>query len=271
MTRWKAALEVIFIYSLTLILIVLVSRPPVGAWERAHMLPPFVEYAVMFTCPLAWLKVTRRSPAAYGLRLRPLAYHVDIAGSALVPVALSCVAFAWVDYRSWQGALLLAALQSVVLGVVARQLSTKPSGDSLASSTLLLGLTGLTMSLTSRGSNAIATLLFYLIFLVLGEEFLFRGFIQSRLNEAWGRPFRLAGTLWEWGWVVTAALFGAMHALNLASLVSGRWDVAPWWGFWTFFSGLVYGLLREKSGSILAPALVHGVPQAVVYTLLAFR
>ena len=42
------------------------------------------------------------------------------------------------------------------------------------------------------------------------------------------------------------------------------------WGFWTIFSGLVMGFVREKSGSVFAPALLHGIPQAIATVAMLF-
>ncbi len=52
---------------------------------------------------------------------------------------------------------------------------------------------------------------FYLLFLGPGEEILYRGYMQSRLNGVFGRPFRLLGANWGWGLVITTALFGLMR------------------------------------------------------------
>jgi hypothetical protein len=40
---------------------------------------------------------------------------------------------------------------------------------------------------------------------------MFRGYIQSRLNTAFGRPFRLWGVPWGWGLVITAREWTAFH------------------------------------------------------------
>jgi membrane protease YdiL (CAAX protease family) len=44
----------------------------------------------------------------------------------------------------------------------------------------------------------------------------------------------------------------------------------PQWGWvlWTFFGGFVFSYLRQKTNGILAPAVVHGLPQALVYLFL---
>ncbi|MDH7561736.1 MAG: CPBP family intramembrane metalloprotease, partial [bacterium] len=96
----------------------------------------------------------------------------------------------------------------------------------------------------------------------------FRGYIQSRLNAAFGKPFRFFGVTWGWGLVITAALFGLMHVANIGSFIDHQWEAEWWWGFWTFFSGLVFGFVREKSGNIIAPAILHGLPQALAYAAL---
>jgi len=116
--------------------------------------------------------------------------------------------------------------------------------------------------------NSISAFVFYLFFLGFGEELLFRGYIQSRLNAAWGRPFQFFGVNWGWGIVIMALLFGLMHFLNIGSLVLGNWQLEPWWGFWTFFGGLVLGLVREKTGSIAASTILHGLPDAMYHAFL---
>jgi membrane protease YdiL (CAAX protease family) len=117
-------------------------------------------------------------------------------------------------------------------------------------------------------AKAVIEFVFYIFFFRLGEELLFRGYIQSRLNAAWGKPFQFFGVRWGWGVVIASVLFGLMHVLNVGSLVSGAWQPEWWWGFWTFFGGLVLGFVREKTGSIVAPTILHGLPQAIAYAIL---
>jgi membrane protease YdiL (CAAX protease family) len=71
-----------------------------------------------------------------------------------------------------------------------------------------------------------------------------------------------------WGLLVTALLFGVFRVLNLPELYAGRLD--PAWGAGVAAGawGLFFGYLREWSGSIVAPALVHGVPQGIATAVL---
>ena len=58
-------------------------------------------------------------------------------------------------------------------------------------------------------------------------------------------------------------MFGLMHAFSAFSPFIGRTDVTPWWAVWTVFGGIMFGYIREKAGSILPSALLHGLPQAI--------
>jgi membrane protease YdiL (CAAX protease family) len=152
------------------------------------------------------------------------------------------------------------------LGWLLKRKPTQKENGTLVGAMLLIACTSISQKATL--GNAISAFAFYILFLGLGEELLFRGYIQSRLNAAWGRPFQFYGVNWGWGVIMTSVLFGLMHVLNIASLVSGDWQLAWWWGFWTFFGGLLSGFVREKTGSIVAPTILHGLPQAITYAFL---
>jgi membrane protease YdiL (CAAX protease family) len=49
-----------------------------------------------------------------------------------------------------------------------------------------------------------------------------------------------------------------------------KFDLYIWWGVWTVFGGLIFGYVREKAGSILPPALLHGLPQAIASLFWGF-
>jgi membrane protease YdiL (CAAX protease family) len=110
---------------------------------------------------------------------------------------------------------------------------------------------------------------FFLLFVGLGEELLFRGYTQSRLNEAFGRPYRFFGIEWGWGAVFASVLFGLMHLFSGSfNPFLGQAQLAPRWALWTFFAGLTDALIREKTGSIIASSVLHGLPRALAYAVL---
>ena len=96
-----------------------------------------------------------------------------------------------------------------------------------------------------------------LVVIGLSEEFFFRGYLQTQLNAAYGRPYRFLGTPFGRGLIYAALLFGLCH------IVTGdlaRMRVA--------FFGLFAGWLRERTGTIAVPAAYHGVAN-LLYDFMA--
>lgn len=99
--------------------------------------------------------------------------------------------------------------------------------------------------------------IFYLLLFGPGEEILFRGVVRSRLNLAFGRPFEFLDARCGWGAVITGFLFALMHPLNLPALYEGQRHP----------SGA--SVLRERTGGVLAPAMLHALPQAIAFAIRA--
>ena len=92
-----------------------------------------------------------------------------------------------------------------------------------------------------------------------GEEIFHRGFIQSRIDQAFGKPCHLLGLDFGLGLFMSSVLFGFLHALNSVDYFQGQYNFAWWYGVQSCFTGLFYGCLREKTGSVLAGAVTHGL------------
>lgn len=95
-----------------------------------------------------------------------------------------------------------------------------------------------------------------LFVVALPEEFFYRGFIQTRLRDAWpqGRIFfgaRLGPAFW-----VTALLFALGHLA-----------IFQVWRLAVFFPALVFGWMRERSGSVVGAALFHASANLLVQVL----
>ncbi len=233
--------------------------------------PVFV-YVVMVALSLIAISLHGGKFAVYGIAFGNLKYHLDIAAVCFVPVALANLPFGLgVDHTTWGGALILAAVQIGLLFVLAGVLRGKPSAASLGIvGAGLVVLPGLNQAAASTAGKAIAIFLTYALFVGFGEEILYRGYMQSRLNEAFGKPYHFSGVAFGWGAIITALLFGLTHVGILRWVLDLSGEVTWAWGFWTIFSGLVFGLVREKSGGILAPALLHGLPQAIATVAMLF-
>lgn len=263
--KTKAVLESVAVLVVTLAAIGVFTHTPLKAWEEAILQRNLVEYALMIAIPLLILALTRRSLPACGLTFAHPKYHLDIALTCSIPYSLYHAAGSFVKLgEPWDG-VLSTALAGGLLVVCAWLLRNKPSpGAALAAGALLLGV----WSAAPSPGRAASALVFYTLFLGPGEEVLFRGYIQSRLNQAFGRPFRLGGVPWGWGTLITAALFGLFHVVNLPHLYQGAFEPLWWSGLSSAAVGLVLGYLREKTGSILAPAILHGLPQAIAWAYL---
>ena len=100
----------------------------------------------------------------------------------------------------------------------------------------------------------VANIIIALVFVGFMEEFFFRGYMQPRLNLAFEKRFNFLNFQFGWGLVLTSALFGLIHVISPGD------NPMQWaWGFWTFIVGISFGVIREKGGNFLAPALVHGI------------
>ena len=86
-----------------------------------------------------------------------------------------------------------------------------------------------------------------LLIVALPEEWFFRGYVQARFNQTLGKARILFTASIGWGWILSAGLFALAHFfiwLKPESLL-------------VFFPALLFGWLREKTDSLLAPILFH--------------
>jgi uncharacterized protein len=242
---------------------------PLSTWQTEYLVLPFSEYALMMAVPLAFLYGTRRNYGNYGITFHNVRYHADVALTCLIVVLpFSALKYGYlapvlrISYLQPEGALMWAVLIIISVILILIFLKNKPSYSTLPALHLrrfifIIGTVFIVAVVTAPFTNRIPAFVFYFFFVGFGEEILFRGYIQSRLNASFGRPFRLMGVHWGWGLIIASVLFGIMHFINPYN------PYQIWWAFWTFFSGLLFGLIREKTGSILAPAIVHGTPRAL--------
>ena len=98
---------------------------------------------------------------------------------------------------------------------------------------------------------------FHLVHVALPEEFFFRGYVQARLDRAFGGRVRLLGAQVGWSIVVTSLLFAVTHPLLGTSL----------WSLDTFFPGLLFGWLRSRTGSLAAPVAMHWTSNLLLFSL----
>ena len=95
--------------------------------------------------------------------------------------------------------------------------------------------------------NGVLLVLYHLFFVAIPEELFYRGYVQTRLREAYGGRWRIFGGLVGPAWLITCVIFAAGH-----SIVQFQW-----WHFAIFFPSLVFGWMRAYTDDVAASALFH--------------
>lgn len=267
--RIAAVLDVFIVFLATFTLIWLTALLPIGEIEHR-----FLNYAVMIAFPLLLLLIALRDLKTYGLFFQRLKNQLDITLAVSPVVVIDGAITGWLlpmwipnAVIRWEGALILSIVSVGLFFWTAWILRSKPS-PALALPALLcvISLSQVNAILPER----LVSFLFYLVFLGPGEELLFRGYIQSRLNVAFGRSFCFWGVPFGWGLLISALMFGFMHCIGRFNPFTARYEFTPWWGLWAIFGGLMMGYIREKAGSVLPTAILHGLPQAIASLMLGF-
>jgi membrane protease YdiL (CAAX protease family) len=107
----------------------------------------------------------------------------------------------------------------------------------------------LSFSLAVRPMEAADETLAQLLVIALPEEAFYRGYVQSRLDEAWPPAWRVLGARVGPGLLVGAAIFAAGHVVTVP--LATRLAV--------FFPALVFGWLRARTGGIGASVCFHAM------------
>ena len=98
-----------------------------------------------------------------------------------------------------------------------------------------------------------------LLVVALPEELFYRGFVQT----AWAR------TAPERGVTVLGARLGAGFLWTQVLFAAGHLVVLQPWRLGTFFPGLLFGWLRERTGGLAAPVVLHALSNLFIATLEA--
>jgi len=150
------------------------------------------------------------------------------------------------DLRSWGRALRLTAAVTSVIGLPFL------AGYHLWQTRLFGAAPG-----SGLPDELLVLVAYQVFFVAIPEEFFYRGYFQTRLNEIFARRWLVLGTPMGWGSVIASAYFAFGHSLV---------DV-QWWHFATFFPGLVFAWMRERTSGVVPGALFHAVCNVSVVVL----
>ncbi|MBN2044930.1 MAG: CPBP family intramembrane metalloprotease [Anaerolineales bacterium] len=262
-----AILEVLFVRGVIFGLGIALTYTPIFDWQVRNLPHVFTSHILFILIPVTWLWVTRRNLTAYGIAFNYLPKDARTAMSAYLPAAIGGAALGFVSFSRWDGALVMSLIQIGVLFWVSTALKRPDPKSGLVTvmlSLFLFGIYGWQSGSLPGLPTALIRFVYYLFFVGLGEEILNRGYVLTRLNEAFGCPYRFHEVSWGWGAILSAAIFGLSHVLNGWNVLTGEFTPMWWWGAWTFFGALVFTYIREISGSVIPAAIVHGLPQALL-------
>lgn len=258
MRKINAVIEILIVFLLTGFAFSWLRYSSLGTWSSPQIGNFPIPYFSVLLIPILINKLRARSLFDLGLSQSEIRFDLRLIGFAIIPGLLIKMTLYLVDWREWSGALLVSV--SVVIATFILVRSTR-SLQLTGASQIFLSLVFLSLSAPSAQfelPNWITLLyrMLYVVLVALAEEVLFRGYIQGRLDEVFGKPMNLSGVQMGYGLILTSVLFGFWHIMH--PVIAGI-DLANSlaWGLWTFFLGIFLGVLRLKSGRLIVPTAIH--------------
>ncbi|MBN2695689.1 CPBP family intramembrane metalloprotease, partial [bacterium] len=97
------------------------------------------------------------------------------------------------------------------------------------------------------------------IFIIgLSEEFFYRGYLQSLIKKTVQKDI-IKSLNFDWAIVITSLFFSIGHFLTYFTFFS----------ILTFFPSLVFGILKNKTGTIYSSILFHAFSNTFLYILMS--
>ncbi len=278
-TKLVAIVEVLLVFAVTQTVVMIWRRTAVAEWEIQTLGWSYTGMLFWMGIPALVIWVTRRNWAEYGVSLvnwpTNLAVGIKAFLVAFIPMVfgLGGARQLGLDTNQVSGGLFVAMTEVIGLALMVwilnRQKPVKSGRRNVISILLLLLLPILVALAMGKLSVVIvSTVVWQFVFSGFGEEFAYRGYFQSRLNQAFGRPLSLFGIQFGAGLIIASLLFGLWHAFNTYDPAVGVSSFAWGWALWTFVAGLFFGVIREKTGTLVAPGIAHGLPDAVGEALI---
>jgi membrane protease YdiL (CAAX protease family) len=273
-TKILTTLEIISVFAVLIALRVSFRSASIVQWEKQNL---GWSYSMMFLfigIIVLVILLTRRSWAEYGVSIKNWPTSLDIGFKAylirIIPIVIGTFGPAWLGFKLNEIGMGVFAVPLWVIaiilmvGVLNRQKEVKSGrANIIATLIFLIVPIGIALAFGKLNLVIISTVIWQFIFSGFGEEFIFRGYFQSRLNQAYGRPMKLFGIHFGVGLVIASLLFGLLHAFNTFDPAIGFSSLG--WGsaIGSAAAGVFFGVLREKTGNLVAPGFAHGLPDAV--------
>lgn len=272
--RILVIVEILLVFSIFLGLRIASKSMQIVQWENQNLGWTYTVMLLFVAITALVIVLTRRKWGEYGVAGLSWPANLDLGIKAylvrIIPVVLGLGGAAWLGLNSVElgGGAFVAAFEFIALAVmvvVLRRNQAVKSGrkNVIATFLFLLLPAGVALAMGKLSLVIVSTVVWQFLFSGFGEEFMFRGYFQSRLNQAFGRPLRLFGIQFGIGLIIASLLFSLFHAANPYDPTVGISSLAWGWALYTFAGGLFFGVIREKTGTLLAPGIAHGLPDAV--------
>ncbi len=274
--KGRSVIEALAVFTcLQLILFLVEGASGLVRWARRVLgWSYFTGFLMVMVAALA-LVLRKRELESSGLTLRGWETSLDVGLKGCLylvgpQLLLTLLSSGGAAYRYADGSLALSVSMFLMLFLLLRRLTGKkyrPFSSTrvrllLAAALLVFPLlVGVALGRLTLG--LFSTVLWQLVFGGFGEELFYRGYIQSTVNEEYGRPWSMEGVSYGPGLLVSSALYGLDRALNTARPLQGVYTVSWSWGFYAFSVGVFYGFIREHTGDIVGSGVANGLVDAV--------
>lgn len=270
--KWLAVVEIFLVYLILRLLVAGLDSTRVVQWELETLGWSYTIEILFIAIPALVIWRARRPWADFGVSLADWVTNLDIGIKAYLVRIISVgtlvvVLLLGIGFTSLKGGLIISIADVFAIALMIWLLKKQKPVASGKSNLIIMGLlllfpllVGLAMK---RLTLIVVSTILWQFFSGFGEEFVFRGYFQSRLNQAFGRPMHMFGIQFGAGLIVSSLLFGFFHAFNTYDPAVGLASLSWGWALFTAFGGLFFGILREKTGTLVAPGIAHGLPDAV--------
>ncbi len=264
---WKEALiAVLYWLSIVLLLYNLNHNEYLNPIINLYGYSIWVRFLLFVVFPFLLIKQSINTEFDYGIALPKLKSSFNFAIQCWAFVGpIGALAFGIVlfllkwDYYSWGGTIIITTFYIIalilmvpVIGNYKSSISKPNTYEKFSNLLFSIGFLGI-ISIYIESFFPVLSSILVLIFIVgFGEEILFRGYLQSSFNLAFGKPFKIKGIEYGYGLIITAILFGLIHALIQNPF---EWQRS----LFTTVAGLFLGLIREKEDSIMTCGMLHAL------------
>jgi membrane protease YdiL (CAAX protease family) len=249
--------------SLVLFLLLLIitwafAATGLAALQRQYLQWNYFSHVIMVVLAISAIVIARRSFNSFGFTLGRWRADLRIALVCLISAAgyIPSLIYPPIAENRPVTTLIIIAFALLTLALVLRA-KDKTVAPQPGLTVILLAPFALSISsaVSSVGSGTIAsTIIFQFIFAGFGEEIFFRGYIQTRINEDFGRRWSIKGVNFGPGLLIAAALFGVLHLLSPFNPLMGLFEVDVLWAQVHSSSACYLDLSERRPGPCSRPA-----------------